>query len=141
MYLPADAQDRLFEQITELSAAGSRIAAETVGTPPTTVAKSMRESFERIATQFGMQDALDVAELMYNDPDRADVAQWLGAHGWRGMAVTSAGRDAPTRPLGAAAPMSPAKTRSRRSSPARRADSRTARLRRSCPSCPAQPVG
>ena len=31
MYLPADAQDRLFEQITELSAAGSRIAAETIG--------------------------------------------------------------------------------------------------------------
>ena len=31
MYLPADAQDRLFEQVTELSAAGSRIAAETVG--------------------------------------------------------------------------------------------------------------
>ena len=29
MYLPADAQDRLFSQITELSAPGSRIAAET----------------------------------------------------------------------------------------------------------------
>jgi O-methyltransferase involved in polyketide biosynthesis len=27
---------------------------------------------------------------MYNDPDRADVAQWLGAHGWRASAVTSA---------------------------------------------------
>ena len=33
MYLPADAQDRLFELITELSAPGSRIAAETVGDP------------------------------------------------------------------------------------------------------------
>ena len=31
MYLPADAQDRLFEQITALSAAGSRIAVETAG--------------------------------------------------------------------------------------------------------------
>ena len=29
MYLPADAQDRLFEQITALSAPGSRIAVET----------------------------------------------------------------------------------------------------------------
>ncbi len=26
---------------------------------------------------------------MYNDPDRADVAEWLGAHGWRAKAVTS----------------------------------------------------
>jgi methyltransferase (TIGR00027 family) len=31
MYLPANAQDRLFEQITELSAPGSHIAAETMG--------------------------------------------------------------------------------------------------------------
>ncbi|HXL59101.1 MAG TPA: class I SAM-dependent methyltransferase, partial [Mycobacterium sp.] len=31
MYLPADAQDRLFEQISRLSAAGSRIAVETAG--------------------------------------------------------------------------------------------------------------
>ena len=26
---------------------------------------------------------------MYNDPDRADVAEWLDAHGWRADAVTS----------------------------------------------------
>ena len=31
MYLPADAQDRLFELVTELSAPGSRVSAETVG--------------------------------------------------------------------------------------------------------------
>jgi O-methyltransferase involved in polyketide biosynthesis len=36
-----------------------------------------------------MEDTLDVGELMYNDPDRADVAQWLDAHGWRAKAVTS----------------------------------------------------
>ena len=26
---------------------------------------------------------------MYNDPDRANVAEWLTAHGWRADAVTS----------------------------------------------------
>ena len=26
---------------------------------------------------------------MYNDPDRADVAEWLDAHGWRAEGVTS----------------------------------------------------
>jgi methyltransferase (TIGR00027 family) len=90
MYLPAQAQDRLFEQITALSAAGSRVAAETVGHRSDDRRAEFREKFERIAAQFGMQDAPDVAELMYNDPDRADVAEWLNAHGWQASAVTSA---------------------------------------------------
>jgi O-methyltransferase involved in polyketide biosynthesis len=49
----------------------------------------MRERFGRIAAQFGVDDTLDVGELTYEDPDRADVAQWLDAHGWRSAAVTS----------------------------------------------------
>jgi methyltransferase (TIGR00027 family) len=89
MYLPADAQDRLFEHITELSAAGSRIAVETMGVQADDRREQMRERFERIAAQFGMQDALDVQELIYSDPDRADVAVWLADHGWQSKAVTS----------------------------------------------------
>ncbi|MGV0643994.1 class I SAM-dependent methyltransferase [Mycolicibacterium sp. XJ2546] len=89
MYLPADAQDRLFEQVTALSAPGSRVAVETVGTQADERREQMRARFERIAAQFGMEETLDVADLMYNDPDRADVAQWLDAHGWRSAAVTS----------------------------------------------------
>src|SRR5258705_493132 len=89
MYLRADAQDRLFERVTELSAAGSRIAAETVGLHSAERRDRMRERFGRIAAQFGLDDTVDVGELTYEDPDRADVAQWLGAHGWRSAAVTS----------------------------------------------------
>ena len=89
MYLPANAQDRLFEQITELSAPGSHIAAETMGVQADERREQMRERFERIAAQFGMDDALDVAELIYNDPDRADVADWLAEHGWASKAVSS----------------------------------------------------
>jgi methyltransferase (TIGR00027 family) len=89
MYLPADAQDRLFEHITELSAAGSRIAVETMGVQADDRREQMRERFERIAAQFGMEDALDVQELIYSDPDRADVAVWLAEHGWQSKAVTS----------------------------------------------------
>jgi methyltransferase (TIGR00027 family) len=89
MSLPADAQDRLFELVTELSAAGSRIAAETVGLHSAERREQMRERFGRIAAQFGVDDTLDVGELTYEDPDRADVAQWLDAHGWRSTAVTS----------------------------------------------------
>ncbi|KAA0114084.1 class I SAM-dependent methyltransferase [Mycolicibacterium sp. P9-22] len=90
MYLPADAQDRLFAQITELSAAGSRIAAETAPIQAEERRQQMKERFEVIKEKFGITDSLDVGELMYNDPDRADVAEWLGAHGWDSTAVQSA---------------------------------------------------
>jgi methyltransferase (TIGR00027 family) len=89
MYLPADAQDLLFERVTELSAPGSRVAAETVGVHSAERRERMSERFRRIADQLGVDDTLDVGELTYEDPDRADVAQWLGAHGWKSSAVTS----------------------------------------------------
>ena len=89
MYLPADAQDKLFEQISELSAPGSRIAAETVGVQADERRAQMRERFDKIAAKFEMEQAMNVEELMYNDPDRADVAEWLNAHGWTATAQTS----------------------------------------------------
>ena len=89
MYLPADAQDRLFELVTELSATGSRIAVETVGIHAEERREQMRERFERMADELGIERTFDLQELMYNDPDRADVAEWLGGHGWRTNAVTS----------------------------------------------------
>ncbi|BBY18514.1 putative S-adenosyl-L-methionine-dependent methyltransferase [Mycolicibacterium litorale] len=89
MYLPADAQDRLFEQITELSATGSRIAAETAGVQAEDRRQEMRERFERIAEKFEMTATLDIQQLIYEDPERADVAEWLDAHGWTATAVNS----------------------------------------------------
>ncbi len=89
MYLPADAQDRLFELVTELSAPGSRIAAETAGVTASERREEMRERFERFAAQFNMEEALNIQDLIYEDPDRADVAEWLGAHGWRAGGVHS----------------------------------------------------
>lgn len=90
MYLPAEAQDRLFEQITALSAPGSRVSAEAADVRSDERHAELRAKFTRVAAQFGMEDPPDVAELMYDDPDRADVAQWLADHGWRSSAVTSA---------------------------------------------------
>lgn len=89
MYLPADAQDRLFELVTELSAPGSRIAAETAGVTASERREEMRERFERFAAQFNMEQALNIQDLIYEDPDRADVADWLGTHGWRADGVHS----------------------------------------------------
>lgn len=89
MYLPADAQDRLFEQLDDLSAPGSRIAAETVGIHAEDRRERMRERFARLATQFGVDDTIDVGELTYEDPDRADVAVWLAERGWQSRGIAS----------------------------------------------------
>ncbi len=88
MYLPADAQDRLFTQITELSAPGSRVAAETMGIHSEDRRQRMRERFAALSVQFDV-DPIDITELTYEDPDRADVAVWLAEHGWRSDAVAS----------------------------------------------------
>jgi methyltransferase (TIGR00027 family) len=89
MYLPADAQDRLFAQVGELSAAGSRIAVETVGVQDDERRESMRERFRQLREKFALEQQVDVAELMYHDPNRADVADWLNAHGWAAVGVTA----------------------------------------------------
>lgn len=88
MYLPADAQDRLFTQVSELSAAGSRVAAETMGIHSNDRRERMKTRFEKLAAQFDVQP-VDISALTYDDPDRADVAVWLAAHGWRSVAVDS----------------------------------------------------
>jgi len=89
MYLPADAQDRLFEQVTELSAPGSRISAEAVGHHDEERRAAMRERFEKFADQLGIQQSVDIQDLTYNDVDRADVTAWLNGHGWTASAVPS----------------------------------------------------
>ncbi|HEY9265946.1 MAG TPA: class I SAM-dependent methyltransferase [Mycobacterium sp.] len=88
MYLPADAQDRLFTQVTELSAPGSRVAAETMGIHAEDRRERMRKRFASLTAQFGVQP-MDITELTYEDPDRADVAVWLAEHGWRSGALAS----------------------------------------------------
>lgn len=89
MYLPAEAQDRLFENITALSAPGSRISVETVGEHAAERRQRMRDRFDKLAGQFGMGQVMNVQDLMYEDPDRADVAEWLDSHGWSSTSVTS----------------------------------------------------
>lgn len=90
MYLPGDAQDRLFTQVGELSAAGSRIAAETAASHADDRRQLMRERFMKVAEQVGLGETLDVGELMYRDENRAALAEWLNDNGWRATAQNSA---------------------------------------------------
>ena len=89
MYLPAEAQDRLFTQIGELSRAGSRIAAETAASHADDRRQEMRERFQQVAEVLGLEQSIDVGELIYHDDDRANVADWLNQHGWRAQGLNS----------------------------------------------------
>ncbi len=90
MYLPAEAQDKLFTQIGELSAPGSRVSAETAPSHADERRQQMRERFKKVSEELGLeQQSIDVGELMYRDEHRADVTEWLNAHGWRATAQAS----------------------------------------------------
>lgn len=87
MYLPSDAQDGLFEHITALSAPGSMIAAETPVTHSDARREEMRARFRSLADQLGISQPVDIADLVYDDPDRTDLADWLNHAGWRATAL------------------------------------------------------
>lgn len=90
MYLPAEAQDRLFTRIGELSAAGGRVAAETAPARAQQRRTHVHERVGKLADEIGLVRNPDAGELMYFDEHRADVAQWLNAHGWRAQLCLSA---------------------------------------------------
>ncbi|CDO86394.1 SAM-dependent methyltransferase [Mycobacterium triplex] len=83
MYLPAEAQDKLFTQIGELSAAGSLVAAETAPARAQERRTHIHERVSKLADEIGLVRNPDAGELMYFDEHRADVADWLNRHGWR----------------------------------------------------------
>ncbi len=89
MYLPADAQDRLFQQVTELSAPGSRLSVEAVHHQDEERRERMRERWQKMSDDLGIERDVDISELTYNDPVRADATEWLGGHGWSAAGVSS----------------------------------------------------
>jgi methyltransferase (TIGR00027 family) len=87
-YLPADAQDRLLDTITALSAPGSRFATESSPTPDPADQERMRVRMQGGAEQWREHGFdLDLTELIYFD-DRNEAATYLAEHGWQ-MSGTS----------------------------------------------------
>ncbi len=82
-YLPADAQDRLLDTVTALSAAGSRFAVEcNPGLGPDDE-DAARQRMQQAAEQMRRHGVdLDLAELVYFG-DRNDPATYLAQRGWR----------------------------------------------------------
>jgi methyltransferase (TIGR00027 family) len=91
-YLPASAQDLLFERVHALSAAGSRLAANAVGAEalnPERLARQ-RDQMRRlrsVATRLANTEAIDLEELWYPE-QRNDVGAWLDQRGWVASTAT-----------------------------------------------------
>ncbi|WP_029115826.1 class I SAM-dependent methyltransferase [Mycobacterium sp. URHB0044] len=82
-YLPADAQDRLLDTVTALSAPGSRFATESSASPDPADEDSIRERMRNLGARW--RDAgfdLDLTELVYFG-DRKEAATYLADHGWQ----------------------------------------------------------
>lgn len=78
VYLPPAAQDKLFDDITTLSAPGSRIATEHMDMAglPTDWAERLTERSRRVGSD------LNLAELFYSG-ERNSASDYLSANGWQ----------------------------------------------------------
>jgi methyltransferase (TIGR00027 family) len=82
-YLPPEAQDRLLDTITELSAPGSRLATESAPTPEPGDDEKMKERMRTISERWRAHGfELDMAGLVYFG-DRNEAAGYLRERGWR----------------------------------------------------------
>lgn len=88
-YLPPEAQDRLLDQISELSPAGSRLAAEGVPVNQLTDQDEVRQRMQD-ATERWRNHGFDIdfSELVFLG-DRAEVVGYLVSHGWTADAVVA----------------------------------------------------
>jgi methyltransferase (TIGR00027 family) len=78
-YLPSDAQDRLFDEITALSVSGSRLATEHVPDPKAFT----DERVERISERWRRLGVdLNMGDLFYRG-ERSVVIDYLTGHGWQ----------------------------------------------------------
>ncbi|HEY1842115.1 MAG TPA: class I SAM-dependent methyltransferase [Mycobacterium sp.] len=90
-YLPAAAQDLLFERVDSLSAAGSRLATNAPASSavdPNLLA-NQREQAKRMraaAAQVLDAEIPNVEDLWYPE-ERTEVTEWLAAHGWDASAI------------------------------------------------------
>ncbi|HYO00963.1 MAG TPA: class I SAM-dependent methyltransferase [Mycobacterium sp.] len=85
VYLPPEAQDRLFDHITDLSPPGSQVATEHTDMRglPADWADKLTERTK------GMGSGINLAELFYTG-ERHGAADYLASHGWQNDVRTTA---------------------------------------------------
>ncbi|OBG60255.1 SAM-dependent methyltransferase [Mycobacterium sp. E1715] len=79
MYLPPEAQDRLFDNITELSAPGSKLATEFHGDSGRTMTERANQFNERWAN---LGCDIDLSGLFF-EGERSNVVEYLSGRGWQ----------------------------------------------------------
>jgi methyltransferase (TIGR00027 family) len=79
MYLPPDAQDRLFDNVTELSAPGSRLATEFHGDSGRSMSERARQFNQRWAN---LGCDIDLSGLFF-DGERSNPVDYLADRGWQ----------------------------------------------------------
>lgn len=78
IYLPPEAQDLLFDRITRLSTAGSRVATEHIPDVSMFADERAKEITDRLK-MYGHD--FEMGDLIYHDK-RSDVLEYLSGHGW-----------------------------------------------------------
>jgi methyltransferase (TIGR00027 family) len=82
-YLPPEAQDRLLDTVTALSAPGSRFATESISKTDPGHEEKMKERMRGISERWRKHGFdLDMTTLVYFG-DRNEAAQYLADHGWQ----------------------------------------------------------
>jgi methyltransferase (TIGR00027 family) len=82
-YLPPEAQDRLLDTITELSAPGSRIATESGPSRDPAHEERIKERMRTVSERWRRHGLdLDVTDLVYFG-DRNEASPYLSGHGWQ----------------------------------------------------------
>lgn len=82
-YLPPDAQDRLLDTVTALSAPGSRLAVESVPNPAPGSEDTVKQRMQAVSERWREHGFdLDMAGLIYFG-ERNEAAPYLADRGWR----------------------------------------------------------
>ncbi|UQX11631.1 class I SAM-dependent methyltransferase [Candidatus Mycobacterium methanotrophicum] len=82
-YLPPEAQDRLLDTVTTLSAPGSRIATESMPRRDDTLRERLKEHMRTVSERWRKHGLdLDMTELLYFG-DRNEAAPYLSGRGWQ----------------------------------------------------------
>jgi methyltransferase (TIGR00027 family) len=89
-YLPTDAQDRLLDNIKELSAPGSRLATESVPNANQLDHDKVKARMEKLASRW-REHGFDInwTDLVYLD-ERNEVSKYLDSHGWETVGSSAA---------------------------------------------------
>lgn len=94
MYLPAAAQDLLFERIQDLAAPGSRIAVEGLGPEFAVpelrdVRRERMDRLRQLMAEAGSPLEVPKTDELWYFEQREDVSDWLSRHGWDVTATPS----------------------------------------------------